>query len=180
MIKDNTWKQLGRKKVYSSKFVNVYEDQIQLPSGKIINNYTVVEKPDIVMVVATDRNNNLIILDEYKYAAGKNLLTLPAGHLEKNEKPVNAAKRELLEETGFVSDEFVETGILYEYATRDLHEIHVVRAKNIYKKSETVHEDTESISYSLISKEKLIKQIKDKKWQTSSAIAAITLSGILF
>ncbi|MCR4326124.1 MAG: NUDIX hydrolase [Candidatus Roizmanbacteria bacterium] len=107
------WKLIKRNKSYSSKFVNVYEDTVQLPSGKIIENYTVVEKPSIVMIVATDAHNNLLILKEYKYAANEVLLTLPAGHLKEKEDPVEAAKRELFEETGFRGDQFEETEFLH-------------------------------------------------------------------
>lgn len=176
----NTWKFIDRKKVYDSKFVKVYEDTVELPNGKILDDYTVIEKPSIVMVVATDENNNVVILNEYKYAAGDTLLSLPAGHKKENEESVNAAKRELLEETGFSTDEIEEIGILHDYPTKDLHKVFVVRAKNIRKTNETNHEETEIIKYRLVSLEELKQQIRNKEWKASSALASITLSGILF
>ncbi|HZE87488.1 MAG TPA: NUDIX hydrolase [Methylomirabilota bacterium] len=175
----NTWKLIDRKKVYDSKFVKVYEDKVELPNGKVLDDYTVIEKPSIVMVVATDENNNVIILNEYKYAAGDTLLSLPAGHKKENEEPGAAAKRELLEETGFSTDEIEEIGILHDYPTKDLHKVFVVRAKNIRKTNETNHEETEIIKYKLVSLDELKQQILNKEWKASSALAAITISGIL-
>ena len=177
---NKNWKLLERKKVYGSKFVNVYEDKIELPNGSVIDDYTVIEKPSIVIIVATDEKGDVIILHEYKYAVGKTLLTLPAGHKKKEEMPIDTAKRELLEETGFSGDNFEELGILYDYPTKDIHKVYVVRATNVVQKEHTEHEETEGIHYQLITKEELKKQIKNKEWKTSSALAAITLSGILF
>lgn len=175
---DLEWKLIQRKKVFSSRFVNVYEDKVELPNGKIINDYTVVEKPSIVLIVATDSSNRILILREYKYAAGKYLLSLPAGHIKHDEKPLAAAKRELLEETGFGGD-FEELGILHDYPTKDLHKVYVVRAKNITQKGQTSHEETESITHEFVSIPQLKKQIHNKKWQICSSLAAIALSGLL-
>lgn len=179
MAQDNNWKLLERKKAYTSKFVTVFEDKVELPNGKIIDDYTVIEKPNIVIIVATDNNNNILVLHEYKYAAGKTLLTLPAGHIEKDEDVIEAAKRELLEETGFGSEEFEKLGELYEYPTKDLHRIYVVAAKNVTRKANHQHEETEMIETHLLSKDEVRQQIKNGKWQISSALAALTLSGIL-
>lgn len=179
MQRDNKWKLLNRKKVYGSKFLNVYEDKIELPNGSVIDDYTVIEKPSVVMIVATDEKDNIIILDEYKYAVGETLLTLPAGHLDKNELPVEAAKRELLEETGFSGGSFENLGILYDYPTKDIHKVYVIRAKNVIQTHKTQHEDTENINLRLISIEELKDQIKNREWKTSTALAAITISEIL-
>jgi len=179
MAQNTNWKLLERKKAFASKFVTVYEDTVELPSGKIIDDYTVIEKPNVVIIVATDSNNNIIVLHEYKYAAGKKLLTLPAGHIEKNEDTLSAAKRELLEETGFGSEELEEIGELYEYPTKDLHKIYVVRAKNVIRKASLQHEETEMIEGQLLSVDEVRKQIKNGEWKISGTLAALTLSGIL-
>ena len=180
MSKNKNWKLLKRKKVYGSKFVNVYEDKIELTNGSIIDDYTVIEKPSVVIVVATDKNNHIIVLREYKYAAGETLLSLPAGHKKKDEQPIDAARRELLEETGFGGNDFEELGMLYDYPTKDLHKVYVIRAKNVVKKGDVEHEETEMISYQSLTVDELKNQIKNKEWKGSSALASITFSGILF
>lgn len=172
------WKRLSRKTVYSSKFVSVFEDSVKLPNGKIINDYTLIQKPSIVVIVATDTNGQLIKLREYKYAANKTLFTLPAGHIAQNEEPLQSAKRELLEETGYGNGQFSERGILYEYPTKDLHIVHVIRAINVEKIQETVLESTEQSNYSLISITDLRNEIKNGQWKTSISLAAFALTGM--
>lgn len=174
-----SWKRIKRKIIYETKYLKVYEDTLELPNGKIIEDYSVVKKPDVVIVVPTDKEENLISLLEYKYAAGKELFTVPAGHKEQRESPIKTAKRELLEETGYNGGIFKLVGMLYEYPTKDLHTVYVVRAENVEKKKDTQHEDTEQIRIRLVPKEQLRKEILENKWQISSVLAAIFLSNFL-
>lgn len=176
----NTWKTLERKKVFASRFVNVYEDRVELPNGKILDDFTVVEKPSIVMIVATDEDNNVLVLSEYKHGAGAILKTLPAGHKKDSETAVEAAAREVAEETGYTGGEYEDLGVLYDYPSKDIHKVYVVRAKNIALTTLPQHEETESIQFDVISPEKLKTQIQNGDWQASSAIAALTVSGVLF
>lgn len=173
------WKRLNRKNVYDSKFLKVYEDTVELPNGVVIDDYTVIQKPSIVMVVATTKQSKVITLQEYKYAAGESLRTLPAGHIKEDEKPEEAARRELMEETGFSGNDFEEIGTLYDYPTKDLHRVYVVRATNVEKTGQERHEATENLSYELTTTEDLKGQIAKGEWKASSAMAALTLSGLL-
>ena len=177
---DKLWELLRRTKVYSSKFVNVYEDKVRLPNGEIIDDYTLVEKPNIVIIVATDNKNNIVVLEEYKYGANQVLKTLPAGHIKANETAIEAAKRELLEETGFSGNRYVEVGILYDYPSKDIHKVYVVIVENIENIQEPNHDSTEQINFKLIPKMLLKDQIKNREWKISSSLAALTLAGILY
>jgi ADP-ribose pyrophosphatase len=175
------WQTLERRTIYSTKFLTLFEDTVKLPNGHIINDYSVVKKPDGVIVVATDTNNNLLVLEEYKYAVDQYLLGLPAGHIEPNLTPPENAKKELLEETGYSSDEFEQVGILYDYASKDMHTTYVFRAKNIVKLADTAHEDTETINnFQLVPISTIKQQITDGLWKSAEKIAALGLSGLLF
>jgi len=179
MSRDRKWKLLKRKIVYDSKFMKVYEDSIRLPNGLTIPDYTVVKKLDGVMIVATDNQGKILVLKEYKHAASRYLLVLPAGHKEKGESVIKTARRELLEETGMTAKSFENLGTLYEYPTKDLHKLYVVRAKNAFYLKEPIHETTESIAMCrFISKRKLRLRMK-RDFRSSSPIAALALAGIL-
>ena len=123
----------------------MYNDHVQLPSGYIIDNYSVVSMPSGVIVVATDQQDRLITQFEYKYAIDKTILNLPSGSMEGDESVLEVAARELLEETGYVSDELELIRTAYEYPSKADHVIHIVRAKNAYKSGTIHHEATESI-----------------------------------
>ena len=174
------WKRLARETVFHSKFLTVYNDTVQLPNGSVIDDYTVVKKLSFVMIVATDTEGRLIILREYKYAVDKVMLALSAGCIEANESVLEAAKRELEEETGATGGTFEEIGVIYEYPTKDMHAGYIVRAKGVTITEQPRHEATESITVQTISIELLKQQILNKEWESSSAIAALTLSGVFF
>lgn len=173
------WELHDRVLVFDSRFVKVYEDSVILPNGKNLTDYTVVEKPDIVIIVATTTSGDVIVLDEYKHGAQKVMPCLPAGHKPKDESAIAAAQRELTEETGYAGGTWEEIGILYDYPSKDIHHVYVVRAKEVTSHSTTMLEETESSTWRLVSKPDLSQEIKEKKWQTSSSLAAILLAELL-
>jgi ADP-ribose pyrophosphatase len=173
------WEKLERKIAYDSKFVKVYEDKVRLPNNTIIENYTVVKKMDIVIIVATTKNEEVLAITEYKYGADSYLKVLPAGHIEDGENPIETAKRELLEETGYAGEKYEYVDFIYEYPSKDSHKVHIVRVFNITKKEDEKTEITESIDeVFLVPLKKLVSEIKNKEWKVSSALAALVLSDI--
>lgn len=174
------WKIQDRKRVFHSKFVSVYSDKVRLSNGKIIPDYTVVKKKEYVMVVATDTKNRLIIEKEYKHGSRQVHLTLPAGLIDEGENPVQAAKRELEEETGYTKGKFKLIAAIYEDPAKIMSRIYVVRATGLSVRNYQKLEDTEDIEVNLITVAELKKQIKQKKWSSCGALAAFVLSGLLF
>ncbi len=171
------WQRLSRKTLVDTPFLKVYEDAIRLPNGSLIDDFTVVKKRDIVVIVATDQLNNLVAFREYKYAAEKELLTLPAGQIDNNESVEKAAERELLEETGYGGGVFKLVDVLNEYPTKDLHTISVVRATGVKLINEVQHEATETIgAVELQPLDQVRKAVKSGDWKTTSAIAALSIT----
>ncbi|HBQ50894.1 hypothetical protein A3B42_02020 [Candidatus Daviesbacteria bacterium RIFCSPLOWO2_01_FULL_38_10] len=173
------WRRVRREKILHSKFLQVYQDKIELPSGDIIDDYTLVKKPDIVMIVATTRDKKIIFISEYEHGAGKKLLTFPSGHIKKGEDPVDAARRELLEEVGYGKGNFSLLGSLYEYPSKDLHQLVVVRAENVEFSGNTKHEITEDICTKIVPINQIRSLIDQKKLKVSAVLASLTLSGLL-
>lgn len=140
------WQRLNRKTLLDSKFLNVYQDTVKLPSGAVFDDYTVATLPSGVIVVATDTEGRLITQFEYKYAIDEVILNLPSGSVENGRTPLEVAQLELLEETGYESKELEFIKTIYEYPSKLTHVIHIVRAKNAVKVKDVQHEATESIS----------------------------------
>jgi ADP-ribose pyrophosphatase len=90
------------KKVFSGKVFDVHVDEVVQSDGRNTVR-EVVEHCGGVCIAAVDDEENIYFVKQYRYAAGKELLELPAGKLGKGEQPEAAALRELKEETGVVS-----------------------------------------------------------------------------
>ncbi|MDR0858557.1 MAG: NUDIX hydrolase [Oscillospiraceae bacterium] len=88
--------------VYSGRLLSVRRDEVRLDNGNIAGR-EVVEHPGGVAVVAVTNDGKIICERQFRYAAGCELLEIPAGKLEQGEDPLAAIQRELSEETGYTA-----------------------------------------------------------------------------
>lgn len=169
-----SWERIDRKTLVDTPFLKVYSDQIRLPNGSLIDDYTVIKKRDVVIVVASNEDGKVLIQKEYRYAVDQMLWSLPGGQSDANEAPEQTAARELLEETGYGGGTYEVIDTLYEYPTKDAHTITIVRAKDVSWQKEVVHEATEMIDGPhLVTIEELRKQIQTGEWKSASSIAIL-------
>ena len=87
-------------------------DKCELPNGKFLN-ATVLEFSPWANALAVTKNNEAVLIKQYRHGVQKILWEIPGGVVEDNEHPSNGAKRELLEETGYSAPEFIEVGKIY-------------------------------------------------------------------
>ena len=99
--KDMKWKTLSQKYLIEKPWLTARVDKVQLPTGVIIDEYYVLEYPDWVNTIAITKDGKFVFVRQYRYAIGKTVNELCAGVVEMGEDPMDAAKRELMEETGF-------------------------------------------------------------------------------
>lgn len=155
----------------------VYEDIVQLPSGAIVDDYSVVNLPDGVLVVATDESDNLILFEEYKYAVNDTVLTFPAGGIDGGETPEEAALRELLEETGYAATEAKLLSSNYPYPSKLIHTNHIVRVTGAIKSRSRQLEAVEAIGeVQLVPKAEIADLLKSGRFNTSYMIAGLALA----
>jgi len=80
-------------------------DSVLLADGRLLSPCTVFEYPDWVDVIALTAARNVVLVDQYRHAVGQIRAEFPAGVIDEREVPLAAIKRELLEETGYTSQE---------------------------------------------------------------------------
>ena len=128
---------VSSKLAYKGLVFNVYSDKIKEPNG-YVHQKDVIRHSGSVVILAIDESQSaidpIVILErQYRHAAGQFLLELPAGRIEPNEPSLAAAKREMIEETGYrakkwklLTKYFASPGFLGEfmqiYLAREIHE----------------------------------------------------------
>ena len=85
--------------IYAGKILNLRVDRVRLSNGREATR-EVAEHAPAVAVVALSREQNVLLVKQYRYPVQRELLEIPAGRLEAGEEPLTAAQRELAEETG--------------------------------------------------------------------------------
>ena len=105
------WKTLKKKVVLNdAPWLVVEHRRVKLPDGRTIAKWPWVSTPDYVNVVAETTDRKFLCFKQVKYAVNKPMLGIVGGYMEKEESPLSAAKRELLEETGYKAEKWINLG----------------------------------------------------------------------
>ncbi|MCJ7856883.1 NUDIX hydrolase [Lachnospiraceae bacterium NSJ-143] len=115
---------------YEGKVLKVYRDKVRLPNGATATRENIVRGSAVAMI-PVDKDGNMYFVRQYRHAAKKLVLEIPAGMIENGEEPERAAYRELEEEIGlkagkltFICDTYMAIGIctekVYFYIAEDL------------------------------------------------------------
>lgn len=98
------WRRLARRLIYErAPWLRLYRDRLELPDGRVVEDYHRLETPDYVVVAAETEAGEVLCLRQYRQGVGAVCLCLPGGMIDPGESPAAAAARELLEETGYVA-----------------------------------------------------------------------------
>lgn len=140
--------------LYSGDFINLIKEVYSLPNNKTITREKIVKNggKDSVIIVATDSNGNYILTFQTRIN-DKIIAEFPSGYIEDGEDVIEAAKRELKEETGYVSDNVTILDNSYYSVGIDNSVCCIVRMKNCVKAFDV--NPNENLAYGLFSEEEL-------------------------
>jgi len=110
---DLTWKILSSSYIHKGPWATLRTDKCEMPDGRIVDEYFVLEYPNWVNAVAITEDNKVLMVRQYRHAAGIVSLEIPGGVIDGDELPEYAMRRELLEETGYQFDDIELISIVY-------------------------------------------------------------------
>jgi ADP-ribose pyrophosphatase len=100
-----TWQKLEEKHVYKG-YRHILRKTFRLPNQQI-SDYDIVDAPSYVAIGAITKNQEIILVEQFRPAPEQMIISVPEGQIDKNENPFDTVKRELLEETGYTCEEVV-------------------------------------------------------------------------
>lgn len=154
------WKTEASEKLLDTRWVKVRRDQVTLPGGMRIDDFYAITIADAAAVVAIDEAGQIILKKEYRYCYDRELIEIPAGTFEVGETDSLAvAQRELLEETGYASEEWEYIGSTVESSSKLTNHMHLYFANHCRRVSGQHLDPTENLDVLVIPLEKAVEMV---------------------
>jgi len=167
------WAILKSEYIIKRPWLTARRDEVELPDGRIIPEYYVLEYPDWVNVIAITRDGYFVMERQYRHAAGRTNFELPCGVMESGETPLEAARRELQEETGYGNGEWKELMTLSPNPSTMTNMTHCFLATNVEKICNQKLDATEDLSVHLLSREEVVDLLKRNDMIQSLMVAPL-------
>lgn len=152
----------------------IRRDTLKTPDGRETK-FDIIEHGGSVILVPVDKDGNLLFVRQYRHAAGKDLLELPAGTLEDGEDPALCAAREIREETGFAADQIEKIGDFYLAPGYSTEFMHVFLAREL-KYDPLDADDDEFLSVETVSFTEAIQMAERGEMPDAKSLAALLLA----
>ena len=162
---------LSSNQIYHGQAVKLRVDTIEKPTGKKTTR-EIVEHADCVAVVTLDEQKNVVMVRQFREAVAKTLLEIPAGGIDAGENPVDAVRRELQEEIGFLPQNIERIGGFYSTPGYCTEYLYLYLATDL-KPSQLNAEDTENIEVVKVPLSQIPKLIASGEICDSKSIAGL-------
>lgn len=164
---------IGSEVVYRGKAFNVRCDELRLPDGQAAR-WDIVEHVGAVTILPIDEDGRVWFVRQYRHAAGKLLLELPAGTLEPGEDPQACAQREIREETGMGASQLEKLGEFFLAPGYSTEYMFVYLARGLYPDPLPGDQD-EFLSLEQVALEKVFELVHCGELQDAKSLAALYL-----
>ena len=132
---------IASKEIFDGHILHVYKDTVELPNGKEASRELIRHIGAVAVVPLTD-DGNVIVERQFRYPLGQVITEIPAGKLDSfDEDRLEAIKRELREETGYVADEWMELGDYHPAAAYTDERITLYLATSLHKGERELDDD---------------------------------------
>jgi len=147
-------------------------DKIEFPNGKFLD-ATVLEFNSWVNILALTKNQEAVLIKQYRHGVQEVLWEIPGGVVEADEDPLDGVKRELLEETGYTASEFIQVGKLYPNPAFQTNTLYSFLALNAEKVAVQNLDDGEDIEVHVVPLDELVPMVKRGEFSHALDVAVL-------
>lgn len=159
MKKIEKWKTLGSEYLFRRPWLTARRDTVQLPDGRVFDEFYILEYPTWVNIIATTPEGKYVMVRQYRHGLQDVFLELCAGCVDAGEDLLAAARRELLEETGYAGGTWRKADVLSPNPTANNNLNHTFIAEGVTLQSEQHLDPSEDISVELLTEKELFAQL---------------------
>ena len=158
MMMPPLWTVMGRSRLFSGGPIQeLAVEHLRLPDGRELTDFYQIRMADFALVFATTHDGRVMVLRQYKHGPRRVCLTFPGGAVADGESPLDAARRELLEETGCVANRWTEYGPYVTNANQYCNTAHLFRADRCRRVSSPTSPDLERPELLMLQEHELLR-----------------------
>jgi ADP-ribose pyrophosphatase len=170
------WERLRSERLLETPYFVLRSDRLRLPDGAIKDPYYVIERPDAAIVFPLTGEGEVVLVRQFRPPLERMELGLPAGLVEEGEKPEAAARRELLEETGYSGGEWELLGSLASSPSLKDNWAYLFLARGVEETAPPDPDEHELVEVVRVSEGDLFGLIRGGEIVSSSGVAAVLLA----
>ena len=157
-LENRAWKVLKSENILNlGPWLNVRQEVVELPNGTQIPAWFVMDFPNWVNVIAITKDGDFVMIDQYRHALGETHYELVAGVVDEGETPLQAAMRELSEETGYEGGEWQAFMQLSPNPTNHTNMSYTFLAMGVEKMREPHQEPSEDIHVHILTRDEVLQ-----------------------
>jgi ADP-ribose pyrophosphatase len=175
------WKTISKTAILSyGKFLTVENHVVELPDGRVIDDWPWLITPDFINVVAITTEGHFLCFEQVKYGLVGDSLAVVGGFIEPGEDPLVAAQRELIEETGYRAEQWTALGQYRVDPNRGAGTGYLYLAREAVKVTQPTADDLEEQHLLLLSQAEMYEALlagrfKSMAWTANLALALLQL-----
>jgi ADP-ribose pyrophosphatase len=172
----SAWQVLSETSLISQPWLTVREQRVRLANGHEIDQFHLIEGPSWASVLCLTSDQQVVLVRQYRHGLGGPSLELPAGVIEPCEAPLDAARRELCEETGFSAEQLEPLLVVAPEPARNTTRAHFFFARGASRAGDPALDQGEDLEVVLVSVPELFELIDRGHVVHAAHVGAILLA----